>query len=518
MARQDVVDSAKACLDFKVDRAIKAKLAHESGQTSNSDKDLEVTRSGVAYKVGVFSKALPHNSKGEVTASDWDKLTYALRTGVQSDFNAITLGNGERKLTNPQASLAWSSIGADSHSLTIPACPSLTSRKGGAEMVEVYEHALNRDTAFHVLEDSGSNTDADRAVTNLNAFGGDFLGPKSGGVVTRKTLFRGAAEGCILGPYISQFLYQPIPYGALTITQKYKTETSVNYGTALADYLDIQRGKSYNADAGLSVEKYLYTPRVLGSYVHRDALFQAYLNAALILLGNGASLDSSNPYVSGSITKEASFATQGGPDVLSHVTAITEYALKAAWHQKWNVHMRLRPEVMAARVHFQDIGDTDYSLHADLMSSSTVTAIKTANASGTALLPLQYPEGSPTHPSYPAGHAVVAGACATILKAFFDGSTSIASLFTVKHSQDGDSLVSYSGSTSGMTVNTELNKLAANIAIGRNWAGVHYRADGDYGMDLGEKVAIQYLKDLKASYNESVTFNLRKFDGSTTTI
>ena len=35
---------------------------------------------------------------------------------------------------------------------------------------------------------------------------------------------------------------------------------------------------------------------------------------------------------------------------------------------------------------------------------------------GTYLLPLAFPEGSPIHPSYGAGHATVAGACVTILK------------------------------------------------------------------------------------------------------
>jgi hypothetical protein len=38
-----------------------------------------------------------------------------------------------------------------------------------------------------------------------------------------------------------------------------------------------------------------------------------------------------------------------------------------------------------------------------------------------ALLPMAFQEGSPMHPSYGAGHATVAGACVTILKAFFDG-------------------------------------------------------------------------------------------------
>ena len=39
---------------------------------------------------------------------------------------------------------------------------------------------------------------------------------------------------------------------------------------------------------------------------------------------------------------------------------------------------------------------------------------------GNWLLPMAFPEGSPMHPSYGAGHATVAGACTTILKAWFD--------------------------------------------------------------------------------------------------
>jgi hypothetical protein len=36
------------------------------------------------------------------------------------------------------------------------------------------------------------------------------------------------------------------------------------------------------------------------------------------------------------------------------------------------------------------------------------------------LLPMAFPESSPTHLSYPAGHATVAGACVTVLKAWFN--------------------------------------------------------------------------------------------------
>lgn len=56
---------------------------------------------------------------------------------------------------------------------------------------------------------------------------------------------------------------------------------------------------------------------------------------------------------------------------------------------------------------------------------------------------MAYPEGCPIHLAYPAGHAVIAGAGVTILKAFFNES------FIIPHpviaSSDGLSLLPYSG-------------------------------------------------------------------------
>jgi hypothetical protein len=45
--------------------------------------------------------------------------------------------------------------------------------------------------------------------------------------------------------------------------------------------------------------------------------------------------------------------------------------------------------------------------------------------------------------------------------------------------------------------------------------GVHYRSDGDEGMKLGEKVAIQYFKDLRDQQNENIgKVTIVKFDGT----
>ena len=124
---------------------------------------------------------------------------------------------------------------------------------------------------------------------------------------------------------------------------------------------------------------------------------------------------------------------------------------------------------------------------------------------------MAYPEGCPTHPAYPAGHACVAGAGVTVLKAFFNETFIIPK--PVQVTSDGSALFSYEGTP--LTVGGELNKLASNIALGRDTAGVHWRSDGIEGLKLGEAVAIEILRDFRKTYNENFNgFSLTKFDGT----
>jgi hypothetical protein len=77
--------------------------------------------------------------------------------------------------------------------------------------------------------------------------------------------------------------------------------------------------------------------------------------------------------------------------------------------------------------------------------------------------------------------------------------------------------VAYTGAP--LTVGGELNKLASNIAIGRDFAGVHYRSDGVEGIKLGEAIAISILRDTATLYNEVFPgFSLTKYDGTPITI
>jgi hypothetical protein len=228
--------------------------------------------------------------------------------------------------------------------------------------------------------------------------------------------------------------------------------------------------------------------------------------------GVGAPLNSGNPY--NHLRNMEGFGTFGGPHIAAAVPEVSTRALKAVWFQKWYVHRRLRPEAFGGRVHNLLVNSApDYPIHADILNSAAPARI--FNRYGSYLLPQAYPEGSPLHPSYGAGHATVAGACVTILKALFDESFVIPNPVTV--SSDGLSLAPYSGVP--LTVGGELNKLAANVAMGRNFAGIHWRSDYTESLRLGEAVAISLLRDQRATYKEDFDgFTFTKFDGTSITV
>jgi hypothetical protein len=187
---------------------------------------------------------------------------------------------------------------------------------------------------------------------------------------------------------------------------------------------------------------------------------------------------------------------------------VTQVALTTSWYQKWCVHRRLRPEELAGRVEMLRTGRAAYPLSSTVLDSAALD--ETLRRHGTALLPQAYAEGAPTHPSYPAAHAVIAGAGVTVLKAFFDGAHELST--PVVAAADGLSLKPYSGPP--LTVGGELDKLAWNVGMGRNFAGIHWRSDVAAGLDLGERVSVEVLREMKLTGNEIFAgFTLRKFDG-----
>ena len=491
----------KQAFNLRVARAQAEKDLALADHSTNGDEDR------YANRIGNYSKGLPHNSLGEVNLSAYDSYIKALSSGKPADFEAITLGLG-RKLTNPQAGLAFEMQCPDSHCLTQKPAPAFASAEEASEIAENYWMALLRDVPFLQY---ATDPLAAKAAADLSKFS-DFRGPKVGGAVTPDTLFRGNAPGTLVGPYISQFMWLDTFFGAEEIDRQMRTtHAGVDHMTSYDEWLAIQNGGPAAAAQFESIPRYIRNGRDLGQWVHIDVLFQAYFNALLIMAGLGAPPDSANPYKTSHT--QIGFGTLGDPYIASIVCAVPKPALKAVWYEKWFVHRRLRPEEFAGRIHNHVIHAATYPIHSDILNSEALTEVH--SQFGTYLLPMAFPEGCPTHPAYGAGHGTVAGACVTVLKAFFDESFVIPD--PVVPTDDGLSLTDYQGPA--LTLGGELNKLAYNVANGRNIAGVHWRTDATESIKLGEEVAIRYLREEKASFNEDFGgFSLTKFDGTTITV
>lgn len=474
-------------------------------------------------KIASFTKGLPHQDNGEVDIMAYEALIDALSSGDPQVFERIPLGGGTnaRKFVNPQAGLAFDTEGADSHLLAIPPAPRFESAEEAAEIVENYWMALLRDIPF---DEYANHPLAQAAATELSTLQ-NFKGAKQKGKVTPQTLFRDRLPGVLNGPYLSQFLLKPVPFGVQGYKQLMRTILPhKDFMTDFAEWLAVQRGqpRDFAASDFDPTPVYIRNGRDLSQWVHIDVLFQAYFNACLILLaspnspsivggGIGGKFDANNPYLS-SLTQDG-FGTFGGPFYIGLLTEVATRALKAVWFQKWFVHRRLRPEAFGGRIHAVKTNMADYPVHPQALNSDAVS--KVFHKNNTYLLPQAFPEGSPTHPAYGAGHATVAGACVTILKALFDEEMAIPDPVQVDLATNGTKLKKYEGEDRNrLTVGSELNKLASNVATGRNIAGVHWRSDGIESLFLGEQVAISVLRDYKLTYNETFEgWNLTTFSG-----
>ena len=510
--------------------------------------------------IGTYSKGLRHDALGDPEPGSYATLLRALQSEDPADFEEIILGvlppeTRRLKLTNPQSGLAFDIAGPDAQERSMPPAPRFDSEVTAHEMGELYWMAVARDVPF---VNYASDPAISAAITSLN---GEFA--RFGGTtpVTAQNVFRGIYPGEQLGPYVSQFLLRGnadprkldgegrdadegfISYGARTIDQRLRPAApGVDYIFNFSTWLSVQNGLDRRGmDQFDTVRRFIHTLRDGATFVHFDQVVDAFYNAAWILMSEpvgtqllaaGATgrpqidlefpLDQGNPYdppgTAMDSRTQAPFATFGPPHLLQALAEVLGRALRAVWWQKWGVHRRLRPEEYGGRVYNQVTGARTYPLHTSIVTSLQSGGLapfygQTGERFPTYLLPQAYPEGGPTHPAYGAGHATGSGACATILKAFFDESTPIEN--PLQASADGLSLVPYTGADAGqMTVGSELNKLAGNIALFRNAAGVHWRSDYTESLPFGEAIAIGLLQEMSLGFNEDdAFFELTKFDG-----
>jgi hypothetical protein len=484
------------------DAAIFQRDLRPTPSISNGDEDM------YANRIASYSKGLPHNDLGEVDLNAYNAYLQALNTGKSADFEAIPLG-GAAKLSNPQAAYCYALEGADAAALAAPPPPAFASAQAAGEMVEDYWQALTRDVPFSQY---GTDPTIAQAVADLNKLS-DYRGPKVNKQVTPDVIFRGPTPGDLTGPYLSQFLLKSVPMGAATMPQLYRTAVAGDdYWTSYADWLKGQRGGATGSNNFDSTPRYIRNNRDLAMYLLVDWSGQGNVMAALILNSFGAAATSpSNPYLHSAT--QVGNVTFGAAQLIDLVPRVPNPANRACFFQKWLVHRRVRPEAFGGRIHNHVTGAAKYPIHSDVLNSAALKAV--FSAKGSYLLPQAYPAGSPLHPSYPAAHAVTAGAGITVLKALFNESFVIPN--PVTPSDDGLSLVPYTGAS--LTVGGELNKLASNIALGRDAAGVHYRSDGVEGIKLGEAIAISIMRDTATLYHEMFSgFSFTKYDGTPVTI
>ncbi len=497
-------------LALRTERAINDASVPVPAQIDNGDE------ARYADKSGTYTKGILQSGIGLVDLDAYQSFKNALASGSPADFQNIVLG-GPRTLNGPQGGLAFYLDCLDGSQFAVPPAPALASEAYATELMELYWASLLRDIAF---TDYSTNTIAAQAATELSSMP-TYAGPRNAAdQVTPNLLFRGGFAGEMVGPYLSQFLLQDTALGSLPIVQQYQTNRAqIDFMLDPNEFLQVQNGRSTGRELTPGGAFYLHDGRGLAAYTHDDVLYQAYFIAYLVLNTINAPLNPGNPY-NGSPTQNG-FATMGQPDIASALAAVAVEALKAVWYQKWWVHLRHRPESGGAIVHLQKTGQggsIQGHVSNTVLKSQALQASYAATSNTSYLLSQAFPEGSPTHPAYPTGHGVVAGACITVLKFFFDGDTLIENPMVPTNT--GQMLMPYTGHGAGsLTVNGELHKLAHNISFGHGiHAGIHWRSDTDTSIQLGEAVALSYLRDRAHTYNEQFKISLTKLDGTTATI
>ena len=565
---------------------------------------------------GCYHKGLPHGPTGFVDPAAYREYTDALLQQDHARFEGLPVGanfpsvshprrtsgggSGQRKMTSPFTGHVYDLQGLDAAAQAITAAPTLGSDELAAEMAEVYAMALLRDARFEdIASGAGSAGTLATALAGMpwfaSAAGYTGIGDRHRPLTGPADLFRGSTPGSRNGPWLSQFLLvgnrgpggadtsAPLPVRALPEVD----DGYVYYGTQMVDqrsavavagndwmqtwaaWLDAQNGADFGGlDQFESKRQFMTTPRDVATYVHFDALYQAYQVASLLMLAGGAPFGKDRGMPESNSRTRSAFASYGGPHILALVTEVSTRALKAVWRQKWLHHRRLRPEVVAGllTLHANDpaaipdpalrtaLAELQAKIPASILAA--IAAKNTADTSGSPtasagivapngntaglpaidaaknyLLPMAFPEGSPTHPAYGAGHATVAGACVTALKAFFemyqaDGVTELPWPLAAGQGPGGSGAYGFgkvyignratlkkAAGSPALTVQGELDKLAANIAIARNVAGVHYYTDYFASLRMGERITVSILEEQASLYGERMSMSFTSFDG-----
>lgn len=357
--------------------------------------------------------------------------------GLQRAFNSLSIG--ARRLVDPRASLGPARV-------QLQPMPAIDSPITAAETLEVGLMAALRDQPLADLAPDPAH------AAILNAIAPTVFPRDPAGLFRLSPADRSARVG--------RLLTRPIPTGWSTIGFTPRLRAG-SYGATESAWQSWQGGyipapQQFDPNAPLAV-----TGRWLASLVHQDAPYLIPLMVSQQLLAAKAPLSNRFPVQ----VTETPFVAGGGAVALQcGIAASCQAAMRDAWRYKWTLN-RPRPDQLwrlgiEGRLHpdFLAKGQPIIDLVGPFLSSC-------------------YAEGAPIHSDYPAGHAVIAGAGFTILKAWFtNGPVQALEIYDLHH---------------------ELNLMAWHMAVGRSWAGIHTRSSLLAGLALGEVHAVAHLNALR---------------------
>src|ERR1700686_2531215 len=109
-------ERAEKAAEIRIEAAKAERRIPTPPHTTNGDEER------YADKCGTYTKALLQDGPGRVNLNAYDSFRDALHSGNPADFENIIMG-GARKLTDPQAGLAFDLEGTDSRQFGNTPCP-----------------------------------------------------------------------------------------------------------------------------------------------------------------------------------------------------------------------------------------------------------------------------------------------------------------------------------------------------------------------------------------------------------
>lgn len=334
----------------------------------------------------------------------------------------------------------------------------------------------------------------------------DGLEAELGAPVRPAAAFRLADQGENRTPMISQFLLRPFEAGSLAVDMRHRIDVG-HYGYRPDALAALLNGKPIESQVTSSRVHYIHTLRALASAMRQDPPYLYGLLAACLL----DSLRARRSDLFPTLPTEGAFVFYGGQlDVQWLLAEAVRYSMSmVCWLQKWErgSQRRSRPEELLANPE---------RLHP--LWAERGAPLLERHGFG-AHLPMFAASGSPIHPSYVSGHAVIGGAVATVLNAVYRDAPWPTAM--VQANPTGTELIP--ANATAPTIHSEARKMGENYGMGRVVGGLHYLSDVRQGLLLGQRAAEQVLRQAKANASTlgleewgSITFE--GYDGTVVSI